>query len=156
MDQVRQIVALQHDLAHGALRQQRRTGDDALLAIQKDLQRPRQAADDALVAFGAIARGELAQRHLFAHGDAGLTRVPHQRQQALHLARRLLHAVHQRRQPRLAPPKATPAQDGERHQEHLVVIGTPGVHDLAQVVGAAAYAPQGRAATLEEPHAGSP
>ena len=131
------VVAAEDHLPHLPLGAQRRPPDDALLAVEEDLQRACETADDAILALARVLRDERVQRDLGADGDGEVTRVPHVGEQPLHVARRLVDAVDEAREPGAFAPQAGAAKDRDRHQEHGLVLAPEVVHDLAQVVGAA-------------------
>src|SRR5579885_485831 len=116
-DEPRQLRIAEHLLAHDAPGQQRRSPDHALLAVEKYLERPREPAHEALLSLAGALLEKARQRDLAPERELRLLGVPHVGEQALGLARGLLHAVEERSKAGLAPPQSRAAEDGDRHEE---------------------------------------
>src|SRR5262249_48844153 len=112
----------------------RRPPDQALLAVEEDLQRPRQPAHDAIFALPTVVLDEAREGDLAAERQLGLLGVPQIREQALRLARCLLHAVEKRREARLLAPEALAAEDRDRHEEGRPTGRLALADDVAQVL----------------------
>src|SRR5262249_34506518 len=94
----RELAVAQHLAAHHPARLERRPPDQAFLAVEEDLQRTAEAADDAVLAFAAEIGDEAFERDLAAERELRLLGVPEVGEEALRLARRFLHAVEERRE----------------------------------------------------------
>src|SRR5581483_12158581 len=99
--QARDLRVAQHLLADYPSREQRGAPDDALLAVEEDLEGAREAPDDPLFAFPPVLVDEAAERDFAAERQLDLLRVPQVGEEALRLAGRLLHAVEEGREARL-------------------------------------------------------
>src|SRR5206468_10597795 len=86
--------------------------------VEEDLERARQPAYDALVALAPVVLHEAVEDDLAAERELRLLGVPEVGEEALRLARGLLHAVDEGREPRLLAAKALAAEDRDRDQEH--------------------------------------
>src|SRR5262249_29388211 len=133
-DEAPELGVAQHRAADGPPRQQRRPRHDALLAVEEDGERARQAAHEALLALVAVVGDEAVERDLAAEGELRLLGVPEVVEEPLRLAGGLLHAVEERRQPRLPSLEALAAEDGERHEEHGPAARLRRAHRVAQVL----------------------
>ncbi len=128
------VVRLEHHLAHLALGAKGRAPHQPFFPIEKDLQRPRQAPHDAILSLVAVLGHERVQRNLRADRHAEVAGVPEVSHQLLHVARGLVHAVDEAREPRPFAAESRPAKDGEWHEENRLILAPQPMHDLAQVV----------------------
>ena len=93
------VVGVEHHLAYLTLRPEGGPPYQPLLAVEKDLQRPRESAYDPIVALVAILGHERIQRNLGPDRDAEIARVPRVGHELLHVARRFVHAVDEAGEP---------------------------------------------------------
>src|SRR5262249_59091184 len=115
--QLRQLGVAQHGLADLAARQERGAEDDTLLPVEEDLEHAREPACAALLAFAPVLVDEAVEVDLAPQRELGLACVPEIGEQTLRLARRLLHAVEERREPRLPLVEPRAAEDRDRNHE---------------------------------------
>ena len=131
--ELRELGIAQDDVAHLARRAERRALHDPLLAVHVDLQHAREPAREAVLGLARRLGDDVGERDLAAGHELRLPAVPHVRDEPPHLARRVLHAVEQRRDARLASPVAGAApHDRERHEEDRPLARRVRAHDLAQ------------------------
>src|SRR5207249_8395498 len=105
-----------------------------LLAVEEYLPRARQPPHDPIVALASVVLHEAVEDDLAPEGELGLLGVPEVVEEALRLARGLLHAVEEGGEPRLLPPEALAAEDRDRDQEDRAAGRRRDAHHVAQVL----------------------
>src|SRR5262249_49093803 len=126
----------QHLPPDEASRKERRSPDQPFLAVEEDLKRAGEPADEAVLALPTVLLEEAPEDDLAPERQLRLLDVPEVVEEALGLTGGVLHAVEQRRETRLFPAEPLAPEDRHRHQEHRLLHDLARAQEFVQVVRA--------------------